>query len=205
MEHGPVCKGPGCGKRSGIRVTDIGSLVCTYCGTEEFDFLNAMYGRQLPYCVPLMPTVSYTRSKRFRKYLQRASMQQSGNSVPEATWKYLFEGGPYSNPGAIVRHLKRAPKHIRKKCYDSLPLLTKTLCPHVQVPTLSEKDKNQALAAFRTLDDAYNQGEPFVSYLYALKFILKRIGRGDVLPFLNKIQCKKRRFAYQRRLQKIHQ
>ena len=75
----------------------------------------------------------------------------------------------------------------------------------MQVPTLSEKDKNQALAAFRTLDDAYNKGEPFVSYLYALEFILQRIGRGDVLPFLNKIQCKKRRFAYRRRLQKIYQ
>ena len=38
-----------------------------------------------------------------------------------------------------------------------------------------------------------------------LEFILQRIGRGDVLPFLNKIQCKKRRFAYRRRLQKIYQ
>ena len=201
--HVPPCRG--CSKVSGIRVTDIGSTVCVHCGVEEFDFLNVQYGRQLQYCVPLVPPVSYTRVKRFRKYLQRASMQQSGNSVPECTWRYLFEGGPYSGPGDIVHRLKRAPKHIRKKCYDSLPLLTKTLCPHVQVPTLSEKDKNQALAAFRTLDDAYNQGEPFVSYLYALEFILQRIGRGDVLPFLNKIQCKKRRFAYQRRLQKIYQ
>ena len=200
--HVPPCKG--CSKVSGIRVTDIGSTVCVHCGVEV-DFLNVQYGRQLPYCVPLVPPVSYTRVKRFRKYLQRASMQQSGNSVPESTWRYLFEGGPYSGPGGIVRRLKRAPKHIRKKCYDSLPLLTKTLCPQIRVPTLSEKDKDRALAAFRTLDDAYNQGEPFVSYLYALEFILQRIGRGDVLPFLNKIQCKKRRFAYRRRLHKIYQ
>jgi hypothetical protein len=180
-------------------------MVCVYCGVEEFDFLNAVSGRQLPYCVPLVPPMSYTRVKRFRKYLQRASMQQSANSVPESTWCYLFEGAPYSGPDAIVRRLKRAPKHIRKKCYDSLPLLTKTLCPRVQVPMLSEKDKVRALAAFRTLDDAYNKGEPFVSYLFALEFILERIGRCDVLPFLNKIQCKKRRSAYRQRLQKIYQ
>ena len=201
--HVPKCKG--CSKVSGIRVTDIGSTVCVHCGVEEFDFLNVQYGRQLPYCVPLVPPVSYTRVKRFRKYLQRASMQQSGNSVPESTWRYLFEGGPYSGPGGIVRRLKRAPKHIRKKCYDSLPLLTKTLCPQIRVPTLSEKDKDRALAAFRTLDDAYNQGEPFVSYLFALEFILERIGRGDLLPFLNKIQCRKRRHAYRCRLRKIYQ
>jgi len=201
--HVPTCKG--CRKQSGVRVTDIGSTVCIHCGTEEFDFLNPMYGRQLPFCVPLMPPVSYTRVKRFRKYLQRASMQQSGNSVPECTWRWLFTGGPYSGPGAIVRRLKRAPKHIRKKCYDSLPLLTKTLCPQVDVPTLSEMDKAKALTAFRTLDDAYNKGEPFVSYLFALEFILLRIGRGDILPFLNKIQCKKRRHAYRQRLQKIYQ
>ena len=201
--HVPKCKG--CSKVSGIRVTDIGSTVCVHCGVEEFDFLNVQYGRQLPYCVPLVPPVSYTRVKRFRKYLQRASMQQSGNSVPESTWRYLFEGGPYSGPGGIVRRLKRAPKNIRKKCYDSLPLLTKTLCPQIRVPTLSEKDKDRALAAFRTLDDAYNQGEPFVSYLFALEFILERIGRGDLLPFLNKIQCRKRRHAYRCRLRKIYQ
>jgi len=191
--HVPTCKG--CRKQSGVRVTDIGSTVCIHCGTEEFDFLNPMYGRQLPYCVPLMPPVSYTRVKRFRKYLQRASMQQSGNSVPECTWRWLFKG---------VRRLKRAPKHIRKKCYDSLPLLTKAV-PQVDVPTLSEMDKAKALTAFRTLDDAYNKGEPFVSYLFALEFILLRIGRGDILPFLNKIQCKKRRHAYRQRLQKIYQ
>ena len=201
--HVPTCKG--CRKQSGVRVTDIGSTVCIHCGTEEFDFLNPMYGRQLPFCVPLMPPVSYTRVKRFRKYLQRASMQQSGNSVPECTWRWLFKGGPYSGPGAIVRRLKRAPKHIRKKCYDSLPLLTKTLCPQVDVPTLSEMDKAKALTAFRILDDAYNKGEPFVSYLFALEFILIRIGRSDMLPFLNKIQCKKRRLAYRQRLQKIYQ
>ena len=51
--HVPTCKG--CRKQSGVRVTDIGSTVCIHCGVEEFDFLNAMYGRQLPYCVPLMP------------------------------------------------------------------------------------------------------------------------------------------------------
>jgi len=102
-----------------------------------------------------------------------------------------------------VRRLKKAPKNIRKKCYDSLPLLVKVLCPHISVPRLTEADKFRAMSAFRTLDDAYQNGEAFVSYLYALEYILNRIGRGDVVPFLNKICCRKRRAAYHARLNKI--
>ena len=77
------------------------------------------------------------------------------------------------------------------------------LCPHIRVPRLIESDKLNALTAFRKLDAAYNAGEPFVSYLFALEYILKHIGRADVLPFINKICCRKRRYAYNRRLDKI--
>ena len=102
-----------------------------------------------------------------------------------------------------MRRLKKAPKKIRKKCYDSLPLLCKMLCPHISVPRLTESDKLRAMNAFRKLDAAYNNGEPFVSYLYALEFILQHIGRSDVLPFINKICCRNRRTAYRARLNKI--
>ena len=155
------------------------------------------------YQVPLHSAVTYTRHKRFRKYLQRAAMQQSGASVPQSTWEYLFKRAPFKTPRGIISHLKNAPKNIRKKCYDCLPLLIKTLCPHLHVPTLPESDKYQALAAFRELDHAYTKGEPFVSYLFALEYILQLIGRSDLLPFINKIQCRKRRLAYRCRLDAI--
>ena len=115
----------------------------------------------------------------------------------------LAGGHTLLGPGNIVRRLKKAPKHIRKKCYDSLPLLTHHLCPHVDVPTLSEFDKARALCAFKQLDAAYRHGEPFVSYLYALEYILGHIGRKDLLPYINKISCKKRRIAYRLRLGRV--
>ena len=130
-------------------------------------------------------------------------MNQSQNSIPRTTWDYLLDGAPYKSPGAVVRRLKKAPKKIRKKCYDSLPLLVHHLCPKCKVPTLNEKEKTAAVRAFMTLDRAYNEGEPFVSYLYALEFILELIGRSDMLPFINKISCRKRRSAYRHRLQHV--
>ena len=102
----------------------------------------------------------------------------------------------------IIRRLKKA-SHIRKKCYDSLPFLTQMLCPDINVPNLSEGDKQRAIWFFKKLDSAYCSGEPFVSYLYALEYILGLIGRQDVLPYINKISCRKRRADYKRRLQRI--
>ena len=116
-----------------------------------------------------------------------------------------MESMPYASPQAIVRKLKKAPKKIRKKCYDSLPLLVHNLCPTLCVPRLCEREKKSAVRAFLVLDSAYNKGEPFVSYLYALEYILKLIGRADVLPYINKISCRKRRHAYKLRLNRIFQ
>ena len=192
-----------CESNVDVRLTEYGTLVCTRCGVENFSWVLSFQSSYSSYCVPLHSQATYTRVKRFRKYLQRASMQQSASTIPACTWEYLFEGCPYTRPASIVRRLKKAPKHIRKKCYDSLPLLVKVLCPHITVPRLTEADKFRAMSAFRTLDDAYQNGEAFVSYLYALEYILNRIGRGDVVPFLNKICCRKRRAAYHARLNKI--
>ena len=195
-----TCKN--CGSESLVS-TEYGSTVCGRCGVEDFNTCMCTMHASNGFAVPLIAPATYTRVKRFRKYLQRAAMNQSASTIPADTWDYLLQGLPYRGPRHIVRRLKKAPKNIRKKCYDSLPLLVKELCPHVNVPMLTEYDKVRAMVAFRTLDAAYNEGEPFVSYLYALEYILKWIGRDDVLPFINKISCRKRRYAYSCRLNRI--
>ena len=55
--------------------------------------------------------------------------------------------------------------------------LVKLLCPHIKVPLVGECDKRRCLHAFQRLDAAYCRGEPFVSYLFALEFIFRMIGR----------------------------
>ena len=183
--------------------TEYGSQVCTSCGLENFQsILNSSASTQA-YCVPLCSTATYTRLKRFKKYLNRSTMSQSQNSIPPVTWDYLLAGSPYSSPQAIVRRLKKAPKSVRKKCYDSLPLLVHHLCPKYKVPRLNEIEKMLAIRAFLVLERAYQEGEQFVSYLYALEYILQLIGRADMLPCINKISCKKRRSAYKLRLNRI--
>jgi len=197
----PVCAQ--CNSRHIVQ-TEMGSLVCTVCGVEDMRPMLCANTAYSPYCVALQSGATYTRTKRFRKYLQRAAMQQSNASIPGETWKYLISRGQaFSGPADIVRYLK-CGRHLKKKCYDSLPLLVTLLCPHIRVPSLTEVNKFAAMAQFRVLDDAYSKGEPFVSYLFALEYILRRIGRSDVLPFINKIQCRRRRCDYQRRLDKVY-
>ena len=196
MDHCAECNVP-------LVETEYGSQVCTSCGVENFKSILTSSASTQAYCVPLCSTATYTRLKRFKKYLNRSTMSQSQNSIPPVTWDYLLAGSPYSSPQAIVRRLKKAPKSVRKKCYDSLPLLVHHLCPKYKVPRLNEIEKMLAIRAFLVLERAYQEGEQFVSYLYALEYILQLIGRADMLPCINKISCKKRRSAYKLRLNRI--
>ena len=144
---------------------------------------------------------SYTRLKRFKKYLCRAMRQQSSCTVPRETWDYLLAHRPYRTTKHIQLTLKRA-RHLKRKCYDSLPFLTSLLCPHIKVPHLQEQEKAKAIQMFNTIDAAIQVG-PFVSYLFCLEYILTKMGRQDVCHHINLIQCPKRRIAYTQRLDLI--
>ena len=140
----------------------------------------------------------YTREKRFRKYLMRACMSQGLSSVPDDTWRYLHEHRPFTGPREILFRLKRSK--LTNKCYDSLPIMTKHMCPHLTVPEITYEDTKLALRLFGRIEQGFPKGSKFVSFLYLLEYVLLRIGREDMLPFLNRIQCPKRRRQYEERI-----
>ena len=128
-------------------------------------------------------------------------MKQSANSVPDDTWAFLIDHGPYDSPAHILRTLKKAK--LKRKCYDCLPLLTHHLCPNISVPRLTEREQRCALEYFSVIDRAFPHTGSFMSYLYVLEFILISVGRADVLPYISRIQCQKRRAKYGTRLAAI--
>jgi hypothetical protein len=172
---------------------------CIRCGLGQRAGLRTEY--QFVYQDRIPGQQSYTRLKRFKKYLCRAMRQQSAATVPQETWDYLWRRRPYRNARHVQTTLKQA-RHLKRKCYDSLPFLTAALCPHLQVPVITEQEKNFAIRLFSRIDAAVRTG-PFVSYLFCLEYILKKLGRHDVVPHINRIQCTKRREAYQVRLDAI--
>ena len=180
--------------------TGYGLAFCLRCGIAKPWLLNDG-GTSYTSMERICGHQSYTRLKRFKKYLCRAMRQQSSCTIPQLTWDYLLAHGPYIGPKHIQHTLKRA-RHLKRKCYDSLPFLTSALCPHIRLPELNEHEKGRALLMFGTIDRAFREG-PFVSYLYCLEYILMRMGRGDVCEFINRIQCSKRRAAYKVKLDNI--
>ena len=80
--------------------------------------------------------------------------------------------------------------------------MTKHMCPHLRVPQLSPADVDSALKLFRQIEQGFPKESKFVSYLYLLEYILRHIGRSDMLPFLNRIQCPKRRRQYEERIRR---
>ena len=103
--------------------TDYHTLVCTNCGTEHPGYLTTCENNGA-YQSVLVPTQTYTRLKRFRKYLARAGKSQCASSVPKETWEYLLANGPYSCPGAIVRALKKAGKNRSPSSLPGFQTLT---------------------------------------------------------------------------------
>ena len=84
-----------------------------------------------------------------------------------------------------------------------MPLLTFHLCPTCTVPRITAQEQKRALDYFQVIDFAFPQKGSFMSYLYVLEFVLESIGRADVLPFISRIQCRKRRAKYSMRLAAI--
>ena len=177
------------------------ACVCMHCGVERpggLFALDAAYTYPRGHEVSYRRKQPYTRAKRFRKYLMRACMSQGLSSIPDETWQYLEEHKPYSGPMEILFRLKRSS--LTNKCYDSLPIMTKHMCPHLKVPLMTQMDATAAKFVFNEIDGGFPRSSKFVSYLYVLEHVLVRIGRGDMLPFLNRIQCPKRRREYEERI-----
>ena len=187
-----------CGSRF-FDVTGFGLDFCLSCGVGK----PAEIQRGSPFMQQerIPGHQSYTRLKRFKKYLCRAMRQQSSCTVPRDTWDYLLSKRPYRDAKHIQWTLKQA-RHLKRKCYDSLPFLTAALCPDVQVPTMSQAEKRVALDLFQTIDVAVREG-PFVSYLFCLEYILRKMGRADMCVHINQIQCPKRREKYRVQLNGI--
>ena len=182
-----------------------GKASCTACGVLAeawaFEGFQTSFAHGYSPLSTLQQTQVYTRTKRFVKYLNRASMKQSVNSVPDETWAFLLRHAPYRDPAHILRTLKKAK--IKRKCYDCLPLLTYHMCPGLDVPRISDLEQKRALDYFEVIDRAFPEKGSFMSYLYVLEFILESIGRSDVLPFISRIQSQKRRTKYSMRLAAI--
>ena len=179
--------------------TGYGIDYCLACGVGKRGSIHPSYEYWTKDTI--IPRQIYTRRKRFKKYFFRAMRRQSSNTIPEETWVYLISHGPYQSAQHIQRTLKAA-RHLKRKCYDSLPFLTAALCPHIQVPVIGESERIRAFEMFDRIDQAIGKG-PFVSYLYCLEYILEKMGRHDVCVNINTIQCPKRRTSYKQRLDEI--
>lgn len=177
-----------------------GLYSCTGCGHTYFRGLSALLDTWSAN-EHLTPRTCYTRKKRFKKYMARACLQQSQTTVPDETWEYLLSKRPYRSAQDVIRTLKKA-RHLKRKCYDSLPFLVENLC-NLKVPKLSPEEQQRCLRLFDTVDSAYEAGDPFISYLYVLEYLLHKIGRPEVCNFLSRIQCRKRREKYNGILDKI--
>jgi ribosomal protein L37AE/L43A len=190
---------------------------CVACKSAVFDYIGAglrsctqcgmtLLGQMEEYGAMWCPNEQmvrscYTRLRRFKKYLSRACHMQSCSTVPDETWEYLFARVPFNGPKSIMRCLKKSK--LKRKCYDSLALMTKHLCSEWDVPSMTDGEFRHALEMFGVVDEHFKDKKSFCSYLYVLEYILRKMGRDDIVPFVSVIQCCRRRNDYQSLLDRI--
>ena len=68
---------------------------------------------------------------------------------------------------------------------------------------MTDREFRRALELFQTVDDHFKDKKSFCSYLYVLEYILRKMGRADIVPFVSVIQCCRRRNDYQSLLDRI--
>ena len=84
-----------------------------------------------------------------------------------------------------------------------MPLMCTHLCEGT-VPSLASAEITRAMHYFDTIDRTLRaNNEPMISYLFCLEFVLRKLGREDMLVFINRIKCPKRRHCYHDRLSNI--
>ena len=85
---------PHCDKLAFWELHYNGKASCTACGTlcaSLFEGFQTSYAHGYSPVSTLQQNQVNTRTKRFLKYLNRASMKQSANSVPDDTWAFLMD------------------------------------------------------------------------------------------------------------------
>ena len=114
-----------------------GTVVCMYCGIESPGgslCVDASYMYPRGYEITVSRKQPYTRAKRFRKYLMRACMSQGLSSVPDSTWKYLQDHGPYSGPRYFAKaQAVEAEQQVLRQSpdYDEVHVPTHARAHHV--------------------------------------------------------------------------
>ena len=76
------------------------------------------------------------------------------------------------------------------------------LCEGLTVPRLSDANIASAMRLFQVIDRQLDR-DSMISYLYCLEYILGKIGRKDMLPYINRIKCARRRGHYKVRLDRM--
>ena len=92
--HRKLCP---CGNADRFEVGGFGLDTCCVCGICIPGVISDM--NQYVPADRIMHPCTYTRRKRFRRYLLRANRNQSCNTVPAETWAYLLSP-PLTRPRA---------------------------------------------------------------------------------------------------------
>ena len=174
------------------RIVDGGFSICVVCGTCVSTMVQFCRSARSSYEHNPIRT-PYDRRKRFVRLLANCY----GNRVsrlPDSFFVYLAKRK--CRTVQDVYNAIRASREKKHKRYDALGFLAIGILG-VAITPLCERISKWADLCFVHVQERHRRlGGTFPCYSWLIEQVLTRSGRTDLLPYINLLKCKRRRFVY---------
>ena len=171
-----------------------GLPTCTLCGVTQTTpvFLKPSYGSHTPCREP------YSRSKRFGRLLANVWGHRVSRCSPKLLCS-LMNARP-KTPQDIFNHI-RASGHRKHKRYDAIAFLSNALIPGHYILPMSTQEVFWANSTFRNVESRHRIVQsvfPAYSWLHEKVLLNTRPVRTDLLQYVHRLCCPKRRANYEK-------
>ena len=163
--------------------------LCVVCGVVQ-SFLVASVGFTLGGATARVP---YSRLKRFQRVFSNAFGLRVARLSPKLLQE--FDRTPPLSTQDLFRQIKGF-KHREMKRYDAIAFLSVQMLSH-KIKPLTQGELVVANSRFRDVESTHSFcGGTFPAYSWVVERILTIINRGDLMQYVHRLKCPKRRRLY---------
>ena len=142
----------------------------------------------------------YSRIRRFSRILSNVFAHRCP-TVDNRLMKLICEAD-LQGPAEVFRHIRSLEARWAKR-YDACAYLCVNVLNH-KIPPLCRDDMAYCLGRFRMVETLHRyHGGSFPAYSWIAERLLFHVNRGDLVPYIHRLKCRRRRKTYTHRYERV--
>ena len=185
--------------------TSQSTKVCEECGVEMY-VLNTCSFQNCGFNMSHSPFLSgYSRKKRFRQMIDFLFFPTPCNA-DEKMLTYLAQKNIQSREH-LFKIIKQSP--LKDKRFVSVHVFCRLFVPEYSPPRQYDdlfRMKDRLVRAFEEIELRFKRrfvSEPFINYMFLVRFLLKKLGYTDYLCYVKQLKCEKRKDKYNNMMKQL--